>query len=141
MDNNQSVVLNDDTPVEMKLNYWSPVAIWTFKVASNDANCVCGNKLTTKCVGCSMSKNIEKQTCPVSMGVCSHGFHYHCISNWLNNGPNNCPICRVPWNFKHQNLEKNNNLIKILKKKNNSKEEKMPDPQPIDDLNVMEEID
>lgn len=33
----------------------------------------------------------------ISVSKCEHGYHEDCITRWINNNNNNCPICNVLW--------------------------------------------
>lgn len=120
-----------------QLLQWSPYGIWTFKVASEDANCrICTHKLTLKCAECLSSKDIEKKTCQISKGKCNHGFHFHCIKKWLSNGSQKCPICLIPWNYQNENIDENMSGLRRLVKKESPK---ATDPFPIP--SKMHEVD
>ena len=94
-----------DKQFNIKLIKWNPIALWTFKIDNEDSNCtICNQKITLKCIECTMStKNVN--SCAISKGKCGHGFHQHCIKKWLNNGPNKCPNCQVPWNYLYENID------------------------------------
>ena len=33
----------------------------------------------------------------ITIGTCEHGFHTHCINNWVNEGNLSCPYCQTMW--------------------------------------------
>ncbi len=109
--------------VRIKVVQWNPIGTWTPKIACDDFQCsICKKKTTLKCEDCSGSYNIATQDCPIAQGTCGHGYHYHCINKWLTSGSQICPICRIPWNYKSQNIEQDKNgFAKRIKKKNNNK--------------------
>lgn len=107
----------------IKVVQWNPVGIWTPKIACDDFQCsICKKKTTSKCGDCSGSYNIATQDCQIAQGTCGHGYHYHCINKWLGSGSQICPICRIPWNYKSQNIEQvKNGFLKRVKKTKTSK--------------------
>lgn len=118
-----------ETQVKIKVIQWNPIGIWTPKIACDDFQCsICKKKTTSKCGDCSGSYNIATQDCQIAQGNCGHGYHYHCINKWLGSGSQICPICRIPWNYKSQNIEQVKNGFLKRVKKNNS--EAKPKAQP-----------
>jgi len=47
------------------------------------------------CPNCSSNQNLEEE-CLVSIGVCDHPFHHHCIEQWLNTNET-CPLDARQW--------------------------------------------
>ena len=122
----ESIVETQKSTIEeprIKVVQWNPVGIWTPKIACDDFQCsICKKKTTSKCGDCSGSYNIATQDCQIAQGTCGHGYHYHCINKWLGSGSQICPICRIPWNYKSQNIEQvKNGFLKRVKKTNTSK--------------------
>jgi RING-box protein 1 len=109
------------TSPKVKVLQWSPVAIWTHNVACDDFKCtICSKNTTGKCAECSDQYDITKQNCSIAKGNCGHGYHYHCINKWLSSGSQICPICRIPWNYKTQNIDNVTNGFKKRVQKNMS---------------------
>lgn len=108
---------SEASQVKIKVIQWNPIGIWTPKIACDDFQCsICKKKTTSKCGDCTGSYNIAAQDCPIAQGACGHGYHYHCINRWLNSGSQQCPICRIPWNYKSQNIEQvKNSFLKRVK--------------------------
>ncbi len=116
-----SELTSSETPqMKIRVLQWNPIGIWTPKIACDDFQCsICKKKTTSKCGDCTSSKNIATQDCQIAQGTCGHGYHYHCIYRWLNSGSQQCPICRIPWNYKFQNIEKvKNSFISRIKNTN-----------------------
>ncbi|NIO44364.1 MAG: hypothetical protein GTN36_02310 [Candidatus Aenigmarchaeota archaeon] len=69
--------------------------------APNDNCTICHSPLNMKCQKCiENSRNIVEENCSVSIGKCNHAFHHHCISRWISEGSNICPIDTTPWSYK-----------------------------------------
>ena len=104
--------------VEIELVKWEPYAIHTPKF--DDTSCsLCKQVITERCMSCLEKKNMTSSVCQVSLGKCGHGFHYHCINNWINTGNNICPTCQTAWNYNAQNTDQSE--LKRIVKKNISK--------------------
>jgi RING-box protein 1 len=113
-------IVQQKSDLNFKLLHWNPVAIWSFKIAGEDGNCtICTQKITLKCIECINSADIEKKQCIRTKGKCGHGFHNHCIKKWLSTGPQKCPICQIPWNTLHDNMDENSSTLRRLVKKDN----------------------
>lgn len=88
------------TGLSMTLKSWHPIGIWNFKTNNNEVNCsICKAPFVESCVKC--TENGNTNDCPISVGQCTHTFHYHCISKVVeSNG--NCPIDNVAWSYQTQ---------------------------------------
>ena len=148
----ESISVDEDSEIQdkvpqarIKVIQWNPIGIWTPKIACDDFQCsICKKKTTSKCGECSGSYNIATQDCNIAQGTCGHGYHYHCINKWLNSGSQICPICRIPWNYKSQNIEQvKNGFLKRVKKTNRvqPKASKIPKPIAKPDESNMVEVD
>jgi len=109
--------LQETTNPKIEIEHWAPVSIWTWSVSNDDCK-ICNQKITSKCAECFSAKFIKDKECTVSKGTCSHGFHNHCIRKWLNEGPNTCPLCRIPWTFNKEDLNEKGTLFDHVKKRN-----------------------
>ena len=93
----------------------------TYCPSTDDDTCqICKQKLTFMCSKCQGNKNIENIKCSISIGNCEHGFHYHCINKWINEGSNTCPIDQTTWKFKCENTDVSD-WKKIVKNKSDVK--------------------
>lgn len=70
----------------------NPIGIWSYDI-ENDLCLICKNIITQKCVNCMNTLN----DCGVKRGVCGHGYHAHCIDEWINKGSLSCPIDKTMW--------------------------------------------
>lgn len=79
---------------------WTAIAMWSYDIAVE--NCaICRNHIMDKCIECQSmqeTSNIE-ENCTIAWGKCSHVFHMHCISRWLNTRQV-CPLDNRTWEFK-----------------------------------------
>ncbi|KAH8281198.1 hypothetical protein KR018_011923 [Drosophila ironensis] len=78
---------------------WNAVALWSFEVCVDDC-AICRNDVRQPCIECQANQGAIED-CPMSFGKCNHGFHFHCISRWLNTR-NVCPLDNKAWEFKAQ---------------------------------------
>ena len=65
----------------------------------NDTCPICRFNLTDKCYKCS---SVENSNCTSVLGVCNHGYHLHCIEDWLKT-KKVCPLDNQPWNYLKHN--------------------------------------
>ena len=74
------------------------VASWTW--GASDETCgICRNPFDSVCPSC----KIPGDECSIIWGKCTHAFHLHCITKWINAQPENaqkCPMCRQDWEWK-----------------------------------------
>mmetsp|Transcript_28210 Transcript_28210/g.70972 ORF Transcript_28210/g.70972 Transcript_28210/m.70972 type:complete len:100 (+) Transcript_28210:115-414(+) len=80
--------------LKVTVKRWSAVASWTW-AADDDVCGICHMALD----GCAPGAPGPGDDSPVVWGKCAHNFHLLCISTWLNNSKNSCPICRRNWEF------------------------------------------
>jgi RING-box protein 1 len=90
---------------------WSPVAIYNYKI-DQDTCSICRNNIMEQCVQCSTTIN---KKCEVSLGKCGHGYHYHCISKWLQTNQS-CPIDMAPFEYDIRKLDTCKQWKKQVKK-------------------------
>lgn len=79
---------------------WNAAAMWTWEFVVD--NCaICRNHIMDKCIECQsiMEQSDIDQQCTIAWGKCSHVFHLHCISRWLNTRQV-CPLDNSHWEFK-----------------------------------------
>lgn len=83
-----------------RVHRWTAIAMWSYDIAVD--NCaICRNHIMDKCIECQSmqeTSNIE-ENCTIAWGKCSHVFHMHCISRWLNTRQV-CPLDNRTWDFK-----------------------------------------
>ncbi len=60
----------------------------------NDTCPICRLNLNEKCYKCINENN----NCNSVLGVCNHGYHLHCIEEWLKT-KKVCPLDNQPWNY------------------------------------------
>lgn len=80
---------------------WTAIALWSYDITVD--NCaICRNHIMDKCIECQSVQemnNIDHDNCTIAWGKCSHVFHMHCISKWLNTRQV-CPLDNRNWEFK-----------------------------------------
>jgi len=67
----------------------------------NDNCPICRYSLMNKCLDCDSEINNHTNTndCISVIGVCGHGYHFHCISTWLKSKIM-CPLDNNKWEYK-----------------------------------------
>lgn len=89
-----------------KVKKWTAVAMWAYDISVD--NCaICRNHIMDKCIDCQTAQeesNVDGN-CSIAWGRCSHVFHMHCISTWINTR-HVCPLDNKDWEFKK--IENNN---------------------------------
>lgn len=82
-----------------KVSKWSAIALWAYDIAVD--NCaICRNHIMDKCIECQAfleTTNIDGN-CSIAWGKCSHVFHSHCITKWLDRRQV-CPLDNRDWEF------------------------------------------
>jgi hypothetical protein len=63
----------------------------------NDICSICRNNLNDKCIICDTDE--KKDNCYSVLGTCGHGYHYHCIKQWLDKKNNRCPLDYEYWSY------------------------------------------
>ncbi|KAJ1630689.1 anaphase-promoting complex subunit 11 [Pavlovales sp. CCMP2436] len=81
--------------LKVTVKRWSAVASWTW-AADDDVCGICHMALDGRLYDFCQGPGDDS---PVVWGKCAHNFHLLCISTWLNNSKNSCPICRRNWEF------------------------------------------
>lgn len=79
---------------------WSAIAMWAYDITVD--NCaICRNHIMDKCIECQSVQEMTDvdENCSIAWGKCSHVFHMHCISRWLNTRQV-CPLDNRNWEFK-----------------------------------------
>lgn len=83
-----------------EIKKWSAVALWAYDLTVD--NCaICRNHIMDKCIECQTVQEMTDidERCSISWGKCSHVFHTHCISRWLNTRQV-CPLDNRNWELK-----------------------------------------
>jgi len=79
---------------------WMAMALWAYDITVD--NCaICRNHIMDKCIECQSTQEMTdiEENCSIAWGKCSHVFHMHCISRWLNTRQV-CPLDNRKWEFK-----------------------------------------
>jgi RING-box protein 1 len=79
---------------------WTAIALWSYDITVD--NCaICRNHIMDKCIECQSVQEMTNidENCTIAWGKCSHVFHMHCISKWLNTRQV-CPLDNRNWAFK-----------------------------------------
>lgn len=83
-----------------RVRKWAAIALWAYDISVD--NCaICRNHIMDKCIECQSVQEISDidEPCTIAEGKCSHVFHMHCISRWLNTRQV-CPLDNRNWEFK-----------------------------------------
>ena len=76
------------------LRKWTAAAYWSF--GERDEVCaVCRNQLEEVCIHCAVAGDggpAVLDTCLVLWGVCNHAYHAHCITKFLKQSRDMCPL-------------------------------------------------
>lgn len=79
---------------------WTAAALWAYDITVETC-AICRNHIMDKCIECQSiheTTNVD-ESCTIAWGKCSHVFHLHCISKWLN-ARQVCPLDNSGWEFK-----------------------------------------
>lgn len=79
---------------------WTAMALWAYDITVD--NCaICRNHIMDKCIECQSVQEMTNidENCTIAWGKCSHVFHMHCISKWINTRKV-CPLDNRPWEYK-----------------------------------------
>lgn len=88
------------TEKRFSVRKWSAIALWAYDITVD--NCaICRNHIMDKCIECQSVQEMTDvdENCSIAWGKCSHVFHMHCISRWLNTRQV-CPLDNRSWEFK-----------------------------------------
>lgn len=83
-----------------RVRKWTAIALWSYDISVD--NCaICRNHIMDKCIECQSVQEVTNidENCSIAWGKCSHVFHMHCISKWLNTREV-CPLDNRHWEFK-----------------------------------------
>lgn len=83
-----------------RVRKWAAIALWAYDITVD--NCaICRNHIMDKCIECQSVQETTDidESCNIAWGKCSHVFHMHCISRWLNTRQV-CPLDNRNWEFK-----------------------------------------
>lgn len=86
--------------LRFRIKKWSAIAMWSYELTVD--NCaICRNHIMDKCIECQTVQEMtnNEENCSISWGKCSHVFHTHCISRWLNTRKV-CPLDNRNWELK-----------------------------------------
>lgn len=75
--------------VQINIRKVFAVSSWTW--TSEEICGICQQELNHMCSQCE-----HPIQCKPCIGACTHSFHYHCVSQWLQNSKD-CPMCRKAW--------------------------------------------
>lgn len=87
-----------------KVCKWQAVALWAYDITVD--NCaICRNHIMDQCIECQSIQEMSNvdESCTIAWGKCSHVFHMHCITKWLNTRQV-CPLDNRNWEFKTYDL-------------------------------------
>ncbi|KAH8281199.1 hypothetical protein KR018_011922 [Drosophila ironensis] len=89
----------DKSRQRFKLFKWEAFAQWAYLAIPE--NCaICRNRINLLCIECQANQIPGKtMECPQSYGECQHGYHFHCISRWLQTRYV-CPLDNKAWEYK-----------------------------------------
>ncbi|KAI7828816.1 anaphase-promoting complex subunit Apc11 [Gamsiella multidivaricata] len=82
--------------MKVKIKRWHTVGIWQWNMEDSTDVCgICHNPFDACCSYCKMPGD----QCPLLWGKCTHCFHLHCISKWLEtkDSEGTCPMDRQPF--------------------------------------------
>jgi len=79
----------EDEGERVVVKKWNAVVFWSY-AADNDNCAICHNALIIPCIMCEAEPN-RAEECHPSWGMCSHGYHFHCITKWLKTR-STCPL-------------------------------------------------
>ena len=78
------------------------ISVWEHNI--NQTVCqICKLDLHSKCIICIDSNHAG--SCNISIGVCDHAFHCHCINDYIKKSVKSCPVDCVPWEVKYNNYD------------------------------------
>lgn len=94
------VMSNGKSSERFRVRKWTAIALWSYDISVD--NCaICRNHIMDKCIECQSVQEVSNidENCSIAWGKCSHVFHMHCISKWLNTREV-CPLDNRHWEFK-----------------------------------------
>ncbi|PAV80860.1 hypothetical protein WR25_07394 [Diploscapter pachys] len=90
------LVLPTKTRLKITVNKLHLTGSWHWKDCEDETCGICRSPFEATCVDC----KFPGDGCPTARGKCSHRFHMHCITKWVETAAHQracCPLCRQVW--------------------------------------------
>lgn len=106
--NDKNKETGEKKQIKLILKKINLVATWKYGIDTQNCE-ICGKDLmmpvyeqeTKGSKGTKGTKGTKHQkntlSADVTIGTCDHGFHKHCIDNWISEGNLSCPYCQTMW--------------------------------------------